>query len=117
MQAHSMTSDVSIYHIPHNLIVNNLSNTPSCINIIDTPGFADTRGAAWDEKIKNMIIALLKRLETLDYLCIVVKGSSIRLDIDAKFIYETIQSLYAYNISDRVLGMITFADDSSSLAE
>ena len=117
MQAFSMTSDVSIYHLPHSKIVNNLSNTPCCINIIDTPGFGDTRGAVWDEKIKKMIIGLLKKLETLDYLCIVVKGSTNRLDIPSKFIYETISSLYACDVSDRVLGMITFSDDNSQQAE
>ena len=48
-QVTSMTSAVTIYHIPHDDIVNNLSEEKqTCINLIDTPGFGDTRGPAWD---------------------------------------------------------------------
>ena len=62
-QVHSMTSTVSIYHIPSSAIVNSLSYDSSCVNLIDTPGFGDTRGHAWDEIISKMITELLNSIE------------------------------------------------------
>ena len=111
-----MTSDVTIYHIPSKYIKEDLFAYPCCINIVDTPGFGDTRGSAWDEKIEKMIAGLLHQLDSLDYLTICVKGSINRLDIPAKFIYETIAGMYGIDVSDRVLGMITFSDSSDDAA-
>ena len=58
-QTMSMTSSVTIYHIPAKHIVNKLNKDNCCINVIDTPGFGDTKGQAWDWKIFNMITNLL----------------------------------------------------------
>ena len=46
-----MTSDVNVYHIPSTALKKDLFAKTCCINIVDTPGFGDTRGAAWDAKI------------------------------------------------------------------
>ena len=105
-----MTSKVSIYHIPYSKQVNHLSTTPACINIIDTPGFGDTRGATWDQKIATMIGNLLKELMTLDYLMLVVKATDNRLAKSSKFVYQQIQGLYAKDLSERVVGLFTFSD-------
>ena len=51
----SLMSAVTIYHIPAEHIVNQVSKTACCINIVDTPGLGDTRGAAWDWKIFGML--------------------------------------------------------------
>lgn len=43
----STTSSITIYHIPSSWIKKarfNENGIPYCINIIDSPGFADTRG-------------------------------------------------------------------------
>ena len=53
---------------------------------------------------------MLHKLESLDYLNCVVKGSMNRLDIPSKFIYETISNMYATDVSERILGFITFSD-------
>lgn len=45
----SVTSSVTIYHIPSRIITRGpLSNGTACINIIDSPGFGDTRGYEYD---------------------------------------------------------------------
>ena len=75
-----MTSDVTIYHIPQSYIKKSLSKVPCCINIIDTPGFGDTRGQVWDDKITQMFEGLLHELDTLDYLMLTVKAADNRLD-------------------------------------
>ena len=87
-QTHSMTSKVTIYHIPSSEIVNHVSVEDCCVNIIDTPGFGDTRGPKWDEKIFKMIAGLLMSIESLDYVLLVVKSSDNRLDEQEKYIYN-----------------------------
>ena len=47
-----MTDNVTIYHIPAEHIVEHVDKRKKkCINIIDTPGFGDTRGPDWDGRI------------------------------------------------------------------
>ena len=111
-QTMSMTSTVTIYHIPAEHIVNKINSNNSCINIIDTPGFGDTRGMAWDIKIFNMISNLLNSLSTLDYMLMVVKATENRLTPSTKFIYKQISKLYTDDLEDRMLGLFTFADAS-----
>ena len=48
---------------------------------------------------------------------IVVKSSTNRLDIPSKFIYTTINNMYANDITDRVLGMLTFSDGSEGIVK
>ena len=43
-QTMSITSSVTIYHIPAEHIKKKVSMEPCCINIIDTPGLGDSRG-------------------------------------------------------------------------
>ena len=75
-----MTSSVTVYHIPASEIVNGFAKEKSCcVNVIDTPGFGDTRGPKWDSKIFEMIAGLLKSLATLDYIMMVVKSTDNRL--------------------------------------
>ena len=57
------------------------------MNIIDTPGLADTRGQGWDSKIQTMIKSLLQRFDTLDYVCLTMKYSDFRDEANQKFIY------------------------------
>ena len=83
----SMTSTVTIYHIPAEHIVNKISKENCCINIIDTPGFGDTRGRAWDWKIFKMINHLLDSLDSLNYMLMVVKATENRLTQSSNFIY------------------------------
>ena len=110
IQAISQTSKVSIYHIPSEHIVNGVSQEKHCINIIDTPGFGDTRGIVWDYKIFEMIKGCLTELQTLDYISLVVKASENRLASSSKHVYIKIQNLYADDLSERILGMFTFSD-------
>ena len=112
-----MTSSVTIYHIPSEYIVNYPSESPCCINIIDTPGFGDTRGHAWDVMISKMITALLKTITTLNYILITCKSSTNRVDDGTRFIYSSIQDLYAKDISKRVIGMFTFSDGNAPQAK
>ena len=64
-QTKSLTSSVTTYHIPSNWIKHgrfNHNKDPYCINIIDTPGFGDTRGLEMEKCINEMIKILYKVL-------------------------------------------------------
>lgn len=58
-QAASVTSKVTIYHIPSKWIkkagLKEKHDEPYCINLVDTPGFGDTRGSEVDSGIFTMI--------------------------------------------------------------
>ena len=58
-QTMSMTSSVTIYHIPAEFIKKKVSMEPCCINIIDTPGLGDSRGITWDWRILRMLTNLI----------------------------------------------------------
>ncbi len=77
-QTRSMTSSVTTYHIPSSWIKNgrfNTNNDPYCINIIDTPGFGDTRGLEMEKCINEMIKNSLLSIDTIDNILLVVKSN------------------------------------------
>ena len=106
----SMTSTVTIYHIPSEHIKKKVSKENCCINIIDTPGFGDTRGHTWDWKIFHMINNLLTSMDSLNYMLLVVKSTENKLTSSSNFIYQQVQSLYSDDLADRMLGVFTFSD-------
>lgn len=78
----SVTSSVKIYHIPSSWIKDaNFSNNGSryCINIMDTPGFGDTRGLEMELTLNAMIQETLKGLDSIDNILLVVKSTDTRL--------------------------------------
>lgn len=78
----SVTSSVKIYHIPSTWIKeSNFTKDGSlyCINIIDTPGFGDTRGIEMEASLNTMIQETLKGLNTVDNILLVVKSTETRL--------------------------------------
>ena len=81
VQIHSMTSEITIYHVPSTALdVGKLSSVPCCVNIIDTPGFGDTRGPSKDAQIEQMLTQLLRTIPSFNYISVVFKASNNRLD-------------------------------------
>ena len=65
VQIHSMTSEITIYHVPSTALdVGKLSSVPCCVNIIDTPGHADFSGEV--ERIMNMADGCLLLVDAVD---------------------------------------------------
>ena len=114
-QTMSMTSTVTIYHIPADVIVKNIGSKKCCINIIDTPGFGDTRGHGWDWKIFNMVNNLLNTMNSLNYMLLVVKATEMRLTSSSNWIYKQVESLYSEDLAERMLGVFTFSDGGEPL--
>ena len=103
-QSKSRTSYVTAYNI------DSINDNPP-ITIIDTPGFGDSRGLKYDEKIVEMIRDLFKNwIDTVDAICFVASSSSPRLTATQKYIFSSIISLFGNDIADNFVPMLTFCD-------
>ncbi|XP_052807816.1 uncharacterized protein LOC128236757 isoform X1 [Mya arenaria] len=90
------------------------------LNIIDTPGFGDTRGLEQDEKIVDQIRELFtnkepKGVQTIDAVCFIVKASDARLTPIQSYIFQSIMSLFGKNIGQNICTLITFADGAEPM--
>ena len=93
---------ITIHHIPSSFIVNRLSVTPSCINLIDTPGFST------DYKNDNLdALCLLRKmfinLSDVDQIIHCVNPNDGGLGSIHKYARDQIKSLYANDLSSRVI--------------
>lgn len=85
------------------------------LNIIDTPGFGDTRGLDRDEKTIDQIRHLFsetgsKGLLHLDAVCFIVKAPDARLTASQLYVFRSIMSLFGKDIESNICTLITFAD-------
>lgn len=85
------------------------------LNIIDTPGFGDTRGIERDQGIINQIRQLFsskgdKGVLFIDAVCFIVKAPDARLTVSQKYIFTSIVSLFGKDIEPNICTLITFAD-------
>ena len=103
-QSKSRTSFITAYNI------DSINDNPP-ITIIDTPGFGDSRGLNFDQKIVQMIQDLFKNwIDTVDAICFVASASSPRLTITQRYIFDSIVSLFGKDIADNFIPMLTFCD-------
>lgn len=108
-QSKSRTSYVTIYHI------DGINGYPP-ITIIDTPGFGDSRGMKFDDKIIEMIRDLFKNwIDSVNGICFVANATSARLTTTQKYIFINIISLFGNDIAENFIPMITFSDGKKPL--
>ncbi|XP_062622249.1 uncharacterized protein LOC134283784 [Saccostrea cucullata] len=85
------------------------------LNIIDTPGFGDTRGPERDNAIVDQVRYLFSAkgdegVLFLDSVCFIVKAPDARLTPVQKYIFHAIMSLFGKDIESNICTLITFAD-------
>lgn len=83
------------------------------INIIDTPGFEDTRGDNYDETIPKMIEILFSKnegIESLDAICLVEKLSVNRLTKRQENIFKSVTKIFGKDVADNMFACLTFDD-------
>ncbi|WAQ94890.1 LOW QUALITY PROTEIN: hypothetical protein MAR_007361 [Mya arenaria] len=85
------------------------------INIIDTPGFGDTRGLERDQEIVNQIRELFAKtgqqsVVSIDAVCFLIKAPDARLTPVQSYIFQSIMSLFGKDIENNICSLITFAD-------
>ncbi|WAQ94894.1 hypothetical protein MAR_007365 [Mya arenaria] len=85
------------------------------INIIDTPGFGDTRGLERDQEIVGQIRELFSKkgpqgVVSIDAVCFLIKAPDARLTPLQSYIFQSIMSLFGKDIEKNICSLITFAD-------
>lgn len=85
------------------------------LNIIDTPGFGDTRGLQRDQEIVDQIRELFsatdrKGVALIDAVCFLAKAPDARLTAVQTYIFQSVMSLFGKDIEDNICSLITFAD-------
>ena len=93
---------------------------PGCLidyhlNIIDTPGFGDTRGIDRDKKLVEQVRALFsdpgkQGIDKLDAVWFVTQAPMCRLSPTQQYIFDSILSVFGKDIGSNIFVLITFAD-------
>ena len=101
--SHSQTSEVTDYNIR--------AKDGRFYQIIDTPGFGDTKGIQVDEEITNKISDFfLFKTGEINAICLVLKSSDNRLAACQKYIFNCIFDLFGDDMKKVFLAMLTFCD-------
>lgn len=90
-------------------------NLDYTLNIVDTPGFGDTRGIARDKKIISQVNELFHSknengIQFIDGVCFVTQSPLARLTPTQNYIFDSILSMFGKDIESNIFVLITFAD-------
>ncbi|CAD8099402.1 unnamed protein product [Paramecium sonneborni] len=102
-QAVSKTSKVNTYFIK------SFDGKPG-LRIIDTPGFADTRGQEYDEIISEQITDSLKKIDSITMICFVMRANQNRLTAPQKYVMNRLLKLFGNDVVENFIFLFTFAD-------
>uniref|UniRef100_A0A3Q1F9M7 AIG1-type G domain-containing protein n=1 Tax=Acanthochromis polyacanthus TaxID=80966 RepID=A0A3Q1F9M7_9TELE len=108
-QAHSQTSEVTVYKINHQ----DGFKTPFSLTVVDTPGFGDTRGVARDKEITEQIRRLftsINGVSELDAVCFVTQASLARLTATQRYVFDSVLSIFGKDVAENIQMLVTFAD-------
>ncbi len=109
-QAMSQTDKISTYYIRP-------PATDYALNIIDTPGFGDTRGYEFDLNIIQQIKHLFSTtISYIDAVCFVIKAPQARLTCNQLYIYSQLLGNFANNLNNNIFILFTFADSNMPIA-
>ena len=101
-QAESQTDGVHLYYLK------DYDNKP--IIIIDSQGYGDTRGLSFDQKINEGFAYIFSNvINHINTVCFISKSNNNRIDINTKYIFSSVTSLFAENITENFIVVPTFA--------
>uniref|UniRef100_A0A146P3K6 GTPase IMAP family member 4 n=1 Tax=Fundulus heteroclitus TaxID=8078 RepID=A0A146P3K6_FUNHE len=108
-QAHSQTSEVTVYKIYHQ----DRFKIPYSLTVIDTPGFGDTRGIDRDREITQQLYNLFTSkdgVSEIDAVCFVAQAALARLTPSQKYVFDSILSIFGKDVAENIRILVTFAD-------
>ena len=98
----------------YNIKATNVYQNP--ITVLDTPGYGDTRGLAYDiakfQEIKNLLVKL--GINSFNAICLFFKVHTTRIKM-LKFIFEQLTILFGKDIINNIIVIFTFAEDSKEI--
>lgn len=114
LQAQSQTEWITVYKI----YPTEDSLLDFTLNIIDTPGFGDTRGIKRDNAIVQQIHDLFSAqgeqgVIDIDAVCFIAKAPDARLTATQTYIFTSIMALFGKDIAANICTLITFADGAT----
>ncbi|CAB1421568.1 unnamed protein product [Pleuronectes platessa] len=108
-QAHSQTTEVTVYKLNHR----DGFNIQNSLTIVDTPGFGDTRGIEKDKLILEQLRKLFSAklgVSEIDAVCFVAQASSARLTTTQKYVFDSVLSIFGKDVAENIRVLVTFAD-------
>jgi len=115
-QSLSQTEWITCYSLYRNQFDETLAQFN--LNIIDTPGFADTSGLERDKQLLAQIFDFFRMqgdegVSTIDGICFVTQSSNTRLTAQERYVFNYVLSIFGMNISENMFALVTFADSSN----
>ena len=77
------------------------------LEIIDTPGFGDSRGIKEDEKHVTRIIDALKKEDYINCVCLIINGRSSRMSATLSYVLSEITSILPKTILNNIIVVFT----------
>ncbi|XP_044224353.1 uncharacterized protein LOC122993953 isoform X2 [Thunnus albacares] len=108
-QAHSQTSEVTVYKINHQ----EGFKIDHSLTIVDTPGFGDTRGKERDRMITEQLYNLFSAelgVSEIDAVCFIVQASLAQLTPTQKYVFDSVLSIFGKDVAENIRVLVTFAD-------
>ena len=106
-QAHAMeskTSDAKLYRIE----LQDLE-----LQIIDTPGFGDSRGLKQDETNAKRIVESLRNEDYINCVCLIINGRQARMSASLKYVLTEITAILPKEILNNVI--VVFSNTNNAL--
>ncbi|KAK3566879.1 hypothetical protein QTP86_004761 [Hemibagrus guttatus] len=105
-QSETQTTKITVYEVfPQ--------DSRTCLTIIDTPGYGDTRGIEYDKQIAENLHKLFRNntgVKEIDAVCLVVKASENQLSHRQLYIFDAVLSLFSKDIENNIVTFITHSD-------
>eukprot|EP01084_Bolivina_argentea_P263713 446437_1 len=112
LQAESQTDHVSVYQVSKPEFDSNIDYD---LNIIDTPGFGDTRGILKDAEILVDLTYLLDNtLNGIDAICFVMKSTTNRLTSAQQYVFNSVLNLWSKDIEPNMFILLTFCEGKNA---
>jgi predicted GTPase len=106
----SQTSTVTSYAV----IYKDNNEEERAIEIIDTPGYGDTKGINIDNMITEKIHDYLlnnQALDTIDAVCFTIASGTPRLTVTQNYILNSVLSIFGEDVRANIRLLVTFADN------
>ena len=102
-QAESQIDGVHLYYLK------DYNNKP--IIIIDSQGYGDTRGKAYDDMVDDAFKYIFSNvLEHINAVFFIVKSNTNRIDTVTKYIFSSVTSLFSDDVTENFIVLATFAN-------